>query len=367
MLYFNHAGTSFPKPQAVLDAVQSGLASSPALGPELLTQASAAIARALALPEPERLRLTPGGTAALNVAISEFEWQPGDVVVTSALEHEALVGPIQRLVRELGVRHHVAPRSADGPIDLDDVRRILQRERVRLVACTTASNVTGELMPVEELAHLAHQYGSLCLLDVAQTLGLIDLDVGEVGADIVAFTGHKAAQGPHGIGGFWASSRVRFRAPSASCELAGTSCEAGHYPGYCSVGSVNLAGALGLAAGLEWTRAHREQLQLARELARGLARLVARWEGIHLLGAPDCPRTTAVALVCDRLPLETAEAEFRKRQLIVRAGQHCAPLALRALAADAGCLRISFGPEHTPDHFDRLVETLLALAGGAPN
>ncbi len=344
MIYANNAGTSWPKPEAVHQAAAAALAAAPKERDGLFARAQDEVARFLGLPHPERLLLAPGCTAALAVAIGDLPWEAGDVVVTSALEHHALARPVEKLVRERGVRHEVIPYRPGVPFDLAAAEAVLGRGRVRLVALTAASNVTGEVLPVAEAAALAHEHQALCLIDAAQVVGVLPFDVAALGADLVAFAGHKGALGPQGIGGLWAAPEVTFASPWASCEVGGGErppCSP--MPGYCDVGSVNLAGAAGLAAGLRWLR---ERGPAAGEGPRALAaRLVAALRerpGCRVLGG-DGPRTATVSLLLDGLALADSEAHFAAQGVLVRAGQHCAPLALAAVGAPAGTVRISFG------------------------
>lgn len=361
MIYANNAGTSWPKPDAVYEAAREALAAPPPRWSQLFEDSRAGIARALGIPDPAELLLTPGCTAALALSIGDLPWESGDVVLTSALEHHALARPVQKLVWERGVVHELAPRSEDGPIDLERVRDILAAGRVRLIAFTAASNVTGELLPVRELIALAHAHGALALVDAAQVVGVVPFGVGEapadldpddlsdlrgLGADLVAVAGHKGALGPLGIGGLWARRGVVFTSPSAACEVgAGPRESCAPRPGFCDVGSTNLAGAAGLAAGLRWLR--EEGGGEPRALATTLANALRERAGCRVLGGTGL-RTATLSLEVDRLDLHQAEAQFAEAGIVVRAGQHCAPLALEALGAPRGTLRVSFGPFNTP-------------------
>ena len=339
------------------------LAASPFEQGALYAAAHAAIARSFGLPAPERLLLTSSCTQALAVVMGDLPWQAGDVLLTSSLEHHALVRPAQQLVQERGVVHGRAPYRPGNPIDLAAVEAALRAGRVRLVAITGASNITGERLPVAELSALAHQHGALLLLDAAQLAGVVPFTVTELGVDILVFAGHKGMNGPLGIGGFWAAPAVAFACPSAGCELGERGPGASSpYPGFCDVGSVNLPAACGLAAALAWLAAlPREQRELPLALATQLrAALRERPFGSHLGG--DGPHTATVALRLPPAALAQAQAHFQQLGLVVRAGQHCAPMALAALGAPEGCLRISFGPSNGPGDVEPVLAALDALA-----
>jgi len=362
MIYANNAGTSFPKPEAVHEAARAAAAATPAEGHATWRSAHDEVTRFLDLPSPERFRFMPGCTSALAVALGDLPWQAGDEIVTSAVEHHALARPVAELVRHRGVRHEVAPYRPGAPIDLDFVGARLGEGRVRLVATTAASNVTGELLPVRQLAQLAHAHGALYLLDAAQTVGVTPLSVAETGADVVTFAGHKSPLGPQGIGGFWAAANVLFESPSASCQVDGgprspDACDA--FPSDCELGSVNIAGAAGVAAGMRWLSEQPEPPGApARRLAAQLADALRGLPGCHVYGGEGAERTGALSLRIDALPLKRSEAYFAEHDIAVRAGQHCAPMALEAIGAPNGTLRISFGPFNTEADVEAIVRVV---------
>ncbi|MDD9933486.1 MAG: aminotransferase class V-fold PLP-dependent enzyme [Myxococcales bacterium] len=355
-IYANNAGTSWPKPPGVVEAAAAALDAPPAEGLAAFEAAAAAVCALIGVPTSERLLLTPSCTGALGLALGDLPWQPGDLVLTSALEHHALARAVEKLERERGVEHRALAYRPGATIDLEQARRVLATGRVRLVAVTHASNVTGELLPIAELAALARSHGALVLLDAAQTLGVIDLDVQELGVDLLCFAGHKGPLGPHGIGGLWAAPNVAFESPWAVCEVGEGRGACSPFPGYCDVGSVNLAAAAGLAVALDWRREHggaawARALELARELREALAR-----RG-HVYGG-DGPHTATLSVRLDALPLARAEPHFAGAGIAVRAGQHCAPLALEALGTPEGTLRISLGPFNRDEDVAAIVDAV---------
>lgn len=366
-IHCNHAGTSWPKPAAVAAAMQRALLADPGEHAALFADAHAAIARGLALGTPERLLLTSSCTHALAVAIGDLPWQPGDVVITSSLEHHALARPVQKLVHERGVVHERSPYAPGQPFDLEFAERVLRGGRVRLVAVTGASNVTGELLPLYEIAGLAHRHGASFLLDAAQLAGTWPIAAGEHGADMIVFAGHKGLQGPLGIGGLWAAPHVQFVCPAAVCEIgrAGDPRALAPFPGFCDVGSVNLPAAAGLAAAIAWLDALPSgERQRPMRLAATLRTALTARPGCRVLGGSG-PHTGALSLHLEHLPRERAERHFAAHGIVVRAGSHCAPLALAALGMPDGCLRISFGPSNRDDDVDAVLAAIDAVRAGA--
>lgn len=342
--YLNQAGTSWPKAPGVLDAVDATLRVDPARYAEMFSDARDRIAAVLGIARSEALLLTPGCTSAIASVLLSLPWQPGDVVLTSAVEHQAMLTPIDALVRHRGVEHHAIVYRPGAPFDLDEFRGHLETGRVRAVAFTAASNVTGELLPVAEITTAARQAGVFTLVDAAQSAGLVHLDLPQLGADAVAFAGHKGPLAPQGIGGLWTGEHATFATA----------------PGYCDLGSVNLPGAVAMASSLEWlasTPTHRKRpLDLRRQLFDALQRR----EDCTVFGG-DGPSTSAVSLLHARLSVDAAEAHFAEHGIIVRAGRHCAGRALEGLGAPDGTIRISFGVFNREDDVTAVLDTLDAV------
>ncbi len=366
-IYLNHAGTSWPKPPEVRAAAAAALTSDPREWPRRFEAGRAAIARFFGVQDPEDMLITPGCTAALAVALADLPWARGDRLIIGGLEHHALHRPARALAEERGVELLVAPYAPGAPIELDFVARALQEGGVRLVAFAMASNVTGELAPARQLAALAREHGALCLVDAAQAAGVVELDVAALGADLLAFAGHKGPLGPQGVGGLYIAPHVRMRAPAASCSRAGVCAVGGSSkPGYCDVGSVNYAGLAGLVAGLRWIesrglsklRAH--TLGLTRTLLTGLARV----PGVRVIGAAEAEaRVPVVSFVHERLPPELIAARLRgEHGIVVRAGQQCAPLAHETLGTgEAGTVRVSVGASSRARDVAALLRALAAI------
>ena len=362
MIYANAAGTSWPKPAGVVEAAQHAMLADPAGNAGLYRDGHGAVQRFFGIPDAsaDRLLLAPSCTSALAVAISDLVWREGDVVLTSSLEHHALARPVQKLVWERGVVHEQVPYRDGVPCDLDQVERRLRAGGVRLVAVTGASNVTGELLPIAELAKLTKAHGALLLLDAAQVAGVVPVDVAALGVDLLAFAGHKAMLGPFGIGGLWAAPHVPFTCPTATCEVGaapGGGIRA-PFPGFCDMGSVNFPALAGLAASISWLQARDpEQRERPRRLARRLLEGCRERSGCRVLGG-DGPRTATVSFVLDGVPLDAAQQHFRDRGVVVRAGTHCAPMALDALRQPQGCIRVSFGPHNADADVDAVLAAI---------
>jgi len=340
--YLNNAGTSWPKAPGVADAVARTLAADPRDYGSIFEAARERIARCLAVGDASELLLTPGCTSALATMINAMPWRAGDVVVTSAVEHKAMLAPIHALVRNAGVVHRVVSYREGPAFDLDALDGILSAGNVGLVAVTAASNVTGERLPTVDIADRARVHGVATLVDAAQVVGLTQEGLPAFGAECVAFAGHKGPLAPQGIGGLWV-------APGFSVR-----------PGYCEVGSVDLPGAVAMAHSLEWLHARdapaASPVELRARLAEGL-RARAR---CTVLGS-DTHTTATLSLLHEGLPVAEAEAYFAQHGIVVRAGQHCASAALEMLGAPKGTIRLSFGPFNTQADVEAVLRAVDAV------
>jgi cysteine desulfurase/selenocysteine lyase len=367
LIYLNNAATSWPKPVEVAEAVTATMEAGPESYSKSFQEARKATARLLGIDDTKRLLLTPGCTTALSIAIQDLPWESGDTVITSSLEHHALIRPVQSLALTRGVEHLASPYRPGEPFDLEFLENQLRSRKVRLVAVTAASNVTGELLPIREITRLAHEQGALVLVDAAQTAGIIPLAVEAVGIDILVFAGHKGPLGPQGIGALWAAPEVLFQSPDASCDLEqkqNSAAVCNDFPGYCDVGSVNAAGAAGLAAGIRWhLNNEKENLGSSqRDLASRLVHALSDMPLVNVFGGKNAERTAAVSIRIEPLPVSKAEGYFREQGIIVRAGRHCAPMALHAIGAPEGTIRVSFGPFNTESDLQQIVVAIRSAA-----
>lgn len=350
MLYVNQAGTSWPKPAAVREAVADVLDTPFDAWADSFDTGKTALAETFGVRDPARLLLTPNATSALSVGILDLPWQSGDRVVISGLEHHALHRPVQQLVAR-GVEIVVIPPGDGTPFALGRLEEELGRGGVRLVAITAASNVTGDLLPIEDIVARAHAHDALAMIDAAQVAGWIPIDVHALDVDLLAFTGHKALQGPWGIGGLYVADRVRMDTLSAACELPSPGKEpsaCAPMPGYCDVGSVDRAALAGVAAGIEWLDApvRRDRLAIARAQVEFVEAALDAIPGVRRHAfTPAAERLPTVAFTFEGLPAMIIGKLLARRGAIAGAGLQCAPMAHQALGTDPdGVVRISFGP-----------------------
>jgi cysteine desulfurase family protein len=372
-MYFNNAATTWPKPDIVYEAVDQSFRSlnSPERSTsdegercaELMATCRETVAGFFGIKNSRRLIFSPSATYSLNLAILGLDWHEGDVVVMSGLEHHAVSRPIRKVARDHGVKFETAPYAPDNPIDLDFVEDKLKGGAVKLVACTMASNVTGDILPAIELGELADRYGALYLVDAAQAAGILPVDVETLHADLLGFAGHKGLFGPPGGGGLFVRKGIQLEtlAEGGTGKDSGKHEMSGRYPSNYEVGTHNLLAIVGMTAGIEWIRENgRDKLRkheqmLTQRFLDGLTNL----EGVTVYGSPDIERRTAVvSLTMDGVtPENIASWLAEEHRVSTRAGYHCAPLAHETIGTlpGEGTIRFSFGFSNTADEVDQLL------------
>ncbi|MEO1049942.1 MAG: aminotransferase class V-fold PLP-dependent enzyme [Bacteroidota bacterium] len=346
MIYLNNAGTTWPKPDEVALAMNDFTELSPERWSELYEQCLHTVANFFNLPK-ERLLFTTSCTAALSIAFSDFPWEQGDRLIISHMEHHALSRWFHKLQREQGVEGVVIPRASDGPIDMQVLEQELQKG-ARMVAVSMATNVTGELLPYAEIVKLAHQYGALCLLDGAQTSGIVPIDISSLQPDLFVFAGHKGPLGPQGIGGLYITESVSMICPSAACEITPGSGKPAIFPTYCDAGSVNMIALAGMSAGIAWLNKQgwSDWIAKRKKFSSALRRGLAAIPGVIIYGKNDADASTgAVAVNVDGMGAgQLGDLLWNDYQIKTGSGFQCAPMAHEAIGtAELGTVRLSVG------------------------
>ncbi len=376
MIYLDNAATSWPKPPEVLKAMTDVLelaGGNPGRSGHRLSIAAARevynaredIASFFNVADPLRLIFTSNATHAINVALRGL-LKPGDHVVTSSIEHNAVMRPLRSLEKQ-GVHLSIVPCAADGSLDVRDVVRVMN-SRTRLVAITHASNVMGTILPIAEVASVAHKAGALLLVDSAQTAGTIPIDMPAMGIDFLAFTGHKELQGPPGIGGLAIGDNVDI-SEIEPVMRGGTGSHSeseeqpDDLPDKFESGTLNLVGIAGLHAGIQWVkdrgidtiRAHLKELTLA--LINGLSELPE----IKVYGPLDTNSTVAVISfsVHHKRVSEVGLKLDEEYGILCRVGLHCAPAAHKTMGSfPEGTVRLAPGVFTTMDDISTTIRAI---------
>ena len=371
-IYFDNAATSSPKPTEVVDEVRRALteynANPGRSGHERAIAAArtvydcrAALADFLGADSDDVIALGYSCTDALNLGIKGL-LRRGDHVISTMLEHNSVLRPLN----ELSVRREIAltlvsPRP-DGMVHPEDVRAAIRRN-TSLIAVTHASNVTGAIQPVAAITEVARAAGIRCLIDGAQALGMLPVDVHRIGCSLYAFPGHKSLLGPQGTGGLYIQSGLTLN----TVREGGTGTDSQSMlqsidpPERYESGTLNLPGLAGLLRGVEYVSEHRAAiLSHERELTSALYEGLSRMDSVEIYTPEE--EAARAALVSfnlgDLSSSETADA-LSRRGIAVRGGLHCAPGAHRYLGTlQRGAVRASLGHANTFEEIDEFLEAL---------
>lgn len=367
MIYLDHAATSWPKPPTVIQAMSDYLekaGGNPGRSGHRLSIAAAryvydtreALAELFHAPDPLRIIFTHNVTYAINLALRGL-LHLGDRVVTSSIEHNSVMRPLRELERQ-GVQLTVVCCKPDGTLDLDALRRAIT-PGTRVVVVNHASNVMGAILPVADIAKIAHEAGALLLIDAAQTAGTLPIDVTAMGIDLLAFTGHKGLQGPPGTGGLVISPTIDV-SELVPLVRGGTGSRSefeeqpNDLPDRYESGTPNGVGLAGLGAGVRWVlertvdciRAH--ELELASALMSGLRSI----KGITVYG-PRNPAQSVAVVSCRVEGHRVSDIGMRlddDSEILCRVGLHCAPAAHKTIGTfPEGTIRLAPGIFTTMD------------------
>lgn len=375
MIYLDNAATSWPKPAGVLEAMTHFLAEeggSPnraghrmAVAAErVVEKVRAKLAALLGIGDPHRIIHTFNCTDAVNMAIKGAV-REGDHVITTRLDHNSVLRPLQALADAGVISVTRLPITGAGAVDPDAVKAAIT-PTTRLIATLHASNVTGAIQPVEVLGAIAREHDLLFLVDAAQSVGVLDIHVGSMQIDLLAFPGHKSLLGPPGTGALYVGPRAKLR-PWREGGTGGDSVfptQPLELPTWLEAGTHNTVGLAGLNAALDGlnpaSALHHERLLLEH-----LAGRLGDDDGIRVMGHVPPSRSVGVMslTVRDRDPGRVATILDRDYDIAVRPGLHCAPLLHKAIGTfPDGAVRIAPGPTTSIGDIDRLVQALREIA-----
>ena len=392
-IYLDNASTTFPKPREVADAVyqyMTGVGSN--IGRGGYTSAYAAeeavfVARQLLCDffggeDAKNVVFTKNVTEALNVIIRGL-LQPGDHVLVSAMEHNAVMRPLQLLGKELeageeapadAISFSRIPCDSEGNLELEALPRLVQ-QRTKAVIMTHASNVCGTLLPIDKVGDFCKQRGLLFVVDSAQSAGVFPINMQQLHIDALAFTGHKGLLGPQGIGGFVLREHMVTKLTplivGGTGSLSHTEKTPRFMPDKFEAGTLNLPGIMGLAAGVSWLkerglasiRAH--ELALTEQLLAGLQGL--EQQGLlRIFGRKDLKqRTSVVSIAGTQLDIAMLAHKLNVEYgIATRVGLHCAPNAHKTLGTyPTGTLRFSMGWHNNEEDIGTALKALREVLG----
>ena len=376
MIYFDNAATTLRKPDAVIQAVNHALTAygNPGRGvheaaleaSRAVYSARSALARLFHGGSPSRIAFTANATESLNIAIKGI-LNPGDHVITTALEHNSVLRPLYELER-LGVELTILPADDRGRVCYEDFETAV-RKNTRAIVCTQGSNLTGNLVDIGRLGAIAKAHGLLLVVDAAQTAGVFPIDVEKMHIDILCFTGHKGLLGPQGTGGLWVREGVAVHPllSGGSGVQSHSKTHPAQMPTALEAGTLNTHGLAGLDAGVRYLlemgidTVREQELDLMWAFYDGIRDI----PGVTVYGDFSArSRCPIVSLnIRDYDSAQVSDALFSQYGIATRPGAHCAPLMHDAQGTGRqGAVRFSFSHYNTMEEIKTAVSAIQEIA-----
>lgn len=397
MINLNQAATSLPKPECVIQATTDamrhfssggrGVEESALMAQRMVFLLRQKLARFFDFHDDiSRVIFTGNATQALNTVFFGL-FNAGDHVITTDLEHNSVLRPLEAL-RQMGILSvSYVPADAKGRILYSDFERLIG-PHTRAIVVTHQSNLTGNIVDLHRVSRIAHKHGLILIVDASQSAGALPISMQEMGIDILCFTGHKSLMGPQGTGGFLVRQGIELR----PLMYGGTGIRSYDllqpdvYPEHLEAGTLNMHGLAGLSSAIDYLgssgveRIHDHEMALTA----GFWRRVRQLPGVTLYGDFSDFEESEGIWVTDPGPRtgdrmhhgpivtlnlagisssELADALSREYGIAVRAGAHCAPRMHRALGTEeSGSVRFSFGWYNTPGEMDRAAWALRRIS-----
>jgi cysteine desulfurase family protein len=376
MIYFDNACTSFPKPPAVVGAIQEyflNIGSSPGRSghrlaldaARLVFEARESLSQLFRVPRSEQLVFTSSATDALNLAIMGL-LSKGDHVITPSMEHNSVMRPLNYLLKKGIIDLTIVPCSEEGYIDPDAVRKSIKKN-TRLIAVNHASNVVGTIAPLEEIGKISGEIPFL--VDAAQSAGAVTIDIEAMGIDLLAFTGHKSLYGPQGTGGLYVRDGIDLK--PLRFGGTGSKSESWDHPDFLpdkyECGTPNTAGIAGLGEGVRFVLNRgleeilRHEMRLTQSLLEGLEDI----EEIAVYG-PRNPSEQTPTVSINVKGREASGVGYRldrEFEIMTRVGLHCNPGTHKTIGTfPHGTVRLSMGYFNTHEEVDQVLEALREIA-----
>jgi cysteine desulfurase/selenocysteine lyase len=375
LVYFDNAATT-QKPRAVLDALRSyyehdnanvhrGLHELSSRATDAYEGARARVAKYLGAARADEIVFTRGTTESINLVAQAWGGRflhENDVVLLTEMEHHSNLVPWQLLAERVGARLRFVPVRDDGTLALEHLEQLLTPE-VKLFAFTHVSNSLGTINPVAELCRKAKAVGAVTLVDAAQSAGLMPVDVREIGCDFLAFSGHKMC-GPTGCGALYGRAEMLDAMPpwhGGGEMIVSVTLEKSSFkksPHRFEAGTPNIAGAIGLAAAIDYLDALGRSAiaEHDAQLTTYALERFAELPGMRVLG-PAGERGAILGFVMDAVHPHDLTTFADQRGLAMRGGHHCNQPLMRRFGLP-GTTRASFYFYNTREEIDRMIDIL---------
>jgi len=381
LIYLDNAATTYPKPREVLErayeaytlyGVNPGRSGYDLclLAGDLVAETRRVLTRFFGGTDPNRLIFAANATDALNLVIQGV-LSEGDHAVSTTLEHNSVIRPLNHLARDRGVEVEFVSAWPGGRVDPREIAKRI-RPNTRLVVVNHGSNVIGTIQPVGEIGRICRERGVTFAIDAAQTAGVVPIDMQAMCIDVVAFTGHKSLLAPTGVGGLCVGEGVDIR-PTRFGGTGVNSIAPFHleeYPHRLEAGTGNVLGIAGLKYGQEYIAGrgldaiYRHEMELFARLQEGLAGIA----GVTLHGSTSLDDRLPVLsfTVAGRDPADVGTLLDVEYNIAARTGLECAPLIHKQMGTEVhGTVRLSVGPLNTGEHIEAAIRAVAEIAAEA--
>lgn len=375
-IYLDQASTSFPKAPGVAQAmmdyltmngvnVNRGCYSSAYSAEEVIYETRQLLAKLFHFFKCKNVIFTPNVTTSLNFILKGF-LKPGDHILVSAMEHNAVMRPVVQLASS-GISFDRIPCRTDGSMILEKVEELIRPE-TKAIVTLHASNVCGTRMPLDALGEICQRHQLYFVVDSAQTAGIVPINMDKMHIDALAFTGHKGLRGPQGTGGFLVSQELAEQMEPLISGGTGSVSHTEEIPNFMpdrfESGTPNLPGIYGLHEALLFLKTHslqainEKELSLTGYFLEQLQTLDDTGRHIRIIGKKDLTDRNAVVSI-QTPEMDMAQVAWQldsEYGIMTRVGLHCAPNAHKTLGTyPAGTIRFSFGPENTQEELDAAI------------
>ena len=378
-IYLDQASTSFPKAPGVAQAmmdyltmngvnVNRGCYSSAYSAEEVIYETRQLLAELFHFSKCKNVIFTPNVTTSLNFILKGF-LKPGDHILVSAMEHNAVMRPVVQLASS-GISFDRIPCRTDGSMILEKVEELIRPE-TKAIVTLHASNVCGTRMPLDALGEICQRHQLYFVVDSAQTAGIVPINMDKMHIDALAFTGHKGLRGPQGTGGFLVSQELAEQLEPLISGGTGSVSHTEEIPDFMpdrfESGTPNLPGIYGLHEALLYLKTHslqainEKELSLTGYFLEQLQALDDTGRHIRIIGKKDLTdRNAVVSIQTPKIDMSQVAWQLDNEYgVMTRVGLHCAPSAHKTLGTyPAGTIRFSFGPENTKNELDFAIQGL---------
>ena len=378
-IYLDQASTSFPKAPGVAQAmmdyltmngvnVNRGCYSSAYSAEEVIYETRQLLAELFHFSKCKNVIFTPNVTTSLNFILKGF-LKPGDHILVSAMEHNAVMRPVVQLASS-GISFDRIPCRTDGSMILEKVEELIRPE-TKAIVTLHASNVCGTRMPLDALGEICQRHQLYFVVDSAQTAGIVPINMDKMHIDALAFTGHKGLRGPQGTGGFLVSQELAEQMEPLISGGTGSVSHTEEIPDFMpdrfESGTPNLPGIYGLHEALLYLKTHslqainEKELSLTGYFLEQLQALDDTGRHIRIIGKKDLTdRNAVVSIQTPEIDMSQVAWQLDNEYgVMTRVGLHFAPNAHKTLGTyHAGTIRFSFGPENTKNELDFAIQGL---------